>query len=334
MQSYVGCRMKKIGIVSNKTNRKDAGSFFLFVFLLPYVCACLWGHVGEETGTLGKKSGEEEQDVYIVEASVEWGVWELPVTEYLTYRLYLTMPKDYSQEARKAQAVLLRTELAAMYKEGADLKIAVDGEGLTGFYREKGQEREETFGPCRLAVEETAGEILTYHGEPIRASYFKVSNGHTRAAEEAGEKDCPYLASVSCGQDKDAPDCRSVVKVDRGVYIETLRRVLGGNYGEEEIWEGGDFSFDSAGYMTSVSYDTREGEEKKIDGETYRHLFGLASASFEMEREEERMVFHVTGVGHGFGMSQFAADCKAKDGEGYRQILQDFFLGAELVKFE
>lgn len=326
--------MNKNGIVSKKTNRKDAGSFLLFVFLLPYVCACLWGHVGEETGELGGKGGERGQSAYMVEASVEWGVWELPAEEYLAYRLYLTMPGDYELEARKAQAVLLRTELAALYKEAADKRIAVDGEGLAGFYREKGREREESLRPCQTAVEETAGKILTYCREPIRASYFKVSNGHTRAAEEAGEKDCPYLSLVTCEQDKDAPDYRSVVRVDRSVYIETLRGVLDGSYEEEELWEGGVFSFDSAGYMTSASYNNREGEKKRVDGETYRHLFGLASASFETEREEGSVVFHVAGVGHGFGMSQFAANCKAESGETYVQILSDFFLGAELVKFE
>ncbi len=326
--------MKKNGIVSKKANKRDAGSFLLFVFLLPYVCACLWGHVGEDAGTLGKKGAEEEQGVYMVEALVEWGVWELPAEEYLTYRLALTMPGDCEPEARKAQAVLLRTELAVMYEEKADRKIVVDGERLAGFYREGGEEREEALRPCRQAVEETAGEILTYQGKPIRASYFRVSNGHTRSAKEAGEEDCPYLSTISCEQDKDAPDYRSVVRVDRSVYTEALRRILGGDYEEEELWEGGKFSFDGAGYMTGVSYCDREGETERVDGETYRHLFGLASASFEMGREEGRMVFYVTGVGHGFGMSQYAADCKAKDGETYGQILSDFFLQAELAKFE
>ena len=46
------------------------------------------------------------------------------------------------------------------------------------------------------------------------------------------------------------------------------------------------------------------------------------------------MIFHVTGVGHGFGMSQYGANCKALNGEKYEQILQEFFLGTELAKFE
>lgn len=299
----------------------------MFVFLLPYVCACLWGHVGEETESMKKNRPENE---YLVETSVEWGVWELPLEEYLAYRLCLVLPEDYEPEAGKAQAVLLRTELATLFAEQGEKKAAVDGEGLAKFYKDAA-EQEESLIKSRRVVEETKGMILTYRGEPIRASYFRVSNGSTR---DAGEEDYPYLSAVSCEQDKEAPDYRSVVRVDRGVYIEKLRGILGEDMDEQTIWEKGKFSFDGTGYMTKVSYVDKNGETKKVDGETFRHLFGLASASFEMDREEEQAVFHVTGVGHGFGMSQYAAQCRAKDGESYEEILAAFFFGTELAKFE
>ena len=106
----------------------------MFVFLLPYVCACLWGHVGEEADRL---KGNKKEDEYLVETSVEWGVWELPLEEYLTYRLCLVMPGDYGIEARKAQAVLLRTELAALYAEQGAKRVAVNGDGLAKFYRDR-----------------------------------------------------------------------------------------------------------------------------------------------------------------------------------------------------
>ncbi len=46
------------------------------------------------------------------------------------------------------------------------------------------------------------------------------------------------------------------------------------------------------------------------------------------------MIFRVTGVGHGFGMSQYGANCMALNGETYDQILQKFFYRTELTKFE
>lgn len=323
----MGCHMNKNGIDSKKANKRDAYSFLLFVFLLPYVCACLWGHVGEEADYLMENKKENE---YLVEASVEWGVWELPLEEYLVYRLCLVMPDDYGMEAEKAQAVLLRTEMAALYAEQGEKRVAVEGEGLAKFYKDAAGQ-EEVLERSRQAVRETAGEILIYRGEPIRASYFRVSNGSTRAA---GDEDCPYLSAVSCGQDQDAPDYNSTVRVERERYIEKLRSILEGDFEEQSLWEEGEFSFDGTGYVTKVSFFDKNGEEEKIDGETYRHLFGLSSASFEMDREEEQAVFRVRGVGHGFGMSQYAAGCRAKSGESYEEILAAFFFQTELVNFE
>lgn len=305
----------------------------MFVFLLPYVCACLWGHVGEETGKL-KQDVAKERDAYMVEAAVEWGVWELPMEEYLAYRLSLTMPEDYHMEAKKAQAVLLRTELAALYREQDEKKIVVDGEGLGKFYGDTGEENEEVLRESRKAVEETEGLILTYLDEPIRASYFKLSNGFTRAAETTGENACPYLTRVICEQDQSSPEYHSAVRVDKGTYIDTVRGILEENIAEETIWEGGEFFFDDSGYMTKVSYPVGNGEKEVVDGETFRHLFGLKSASFEMSRDEQSVIFHVTGVGHGFGMSQFEANYRAGNGENYQEILADFFFRTELAKFE
>ena len=323
--------MNKNGIVLKKTNKRDAGSFLLFVFLLPYICACLWGHVGEEKERLGADNiARGQQDSHMVEAVLEWGVWELPLEEYLVYRLFQVMPGDYELETLKAQAVLLRTELARQYQEEGE-EIRVAGDGLAAFYAEPEGVEAEVFSKSRQAVEETEGMILTYQGEPIRASYFSVSNGHTRAASEG---ECPYFSSVSCEQDKTSPDYHSVAEVEKEAYIEALAGILGEECGREELWENRNFNCDDAGYMTSVSYSTEKQEKKRVDGETFRHLFGLASASFTATWEEERVLFSVTGVGHGYGLSQYSANCKAKEGETYEEILADFFFQTELAKFE
>lgn len=305
----------------------------MFVFLLPYVCACLWGHVGEETGKL-REGTLREQDAYRVGVSVEWGEWELPLEEYLVYRLSMTMPEDYHLEAKKAQAVLLRTEMAALYREQEDKKMVVDGEAFARFYGNEGGEEEEALRESRQAVKETEGLILTYRDEPIRASYFKLSNGQTREAKENGEEDCPYLVKVACDHDRTSPDYHSAVRVDREAYIDTIQGALEEPVERTVIWEEGDFSLDTSGYMTKVSFCGEDGEKEELDGETFRHLFGLNAASFEMTREEESVIFYVTGVGHGFGMSQFEANGRAEGGETYQEILADFFFQTELAKFE
>lgn len=332
---HVGCFMKISRIVVKRTNKRDVLGFLLFVFLLPYVCACLWGHVGEETKEVltdrEQRGAAEASTPYRVEVVMEWGTWELSVEEFLVYRLAEIMQKDYEKETMKAQAILLRTEVVQSCKAQNDERIQVEDAGLVKFYYADNSEELERY---QEAVEETEGLYLCYQGQPIQVSYFKISNGQTRDAKEVWNTDkCPYLTSVACEQDRASAEWSSTAVADRDHYIQLIKSVVEEAYSEETLWSGGQFIYDEAGYVTKVLYV--EGEKKtEIDGETFRHLFGLNSASFEMDRDEKQVIFHVTGVGHGFGMSQYGANFKAINGETYDQILKDFFPGTELAKFE
>lgn len=308
----------------------------MFVFLLPYVCASLWGHVGEETEQLRKDSGtvqEGEEAAHKLRVTMDWGVWEVPMEEYLIYKLSAVMPADYETEALKAQAVLLRTEIVQALREQGNDNLQISGGGPDGWYET--DTTTEEFQSLRQAVEETEGVYLCFQGEPVQASYFKISNGQTRDAAEVWNTDTtPYLAGVSCVQDKAARDYTSTVTVSRMNYLRTLQEQLKGEFSQQELWDGGQISYDSAGYVMNVSFSAAGKETEQIDGETFRYLFGLASSSFEMEQGKTQVIFHVTGVGHGFGMSQYGANSMALNGETYDQILQKFFFGTELAKFE
>ncbi len=302
----------------------------MFVFLLPYVCASLWGHVGEETEKLRQREGvpqAQEAAGYEILVKYDWGVWALPLEEYLVYKLSAVMPQEYEKEALKAQAVLLRTEVVEALREEDTKSLQISGGGMERWYET--DTGSEAYLPWRQAVEETAGLYLCCEGEPIQASYFKLSNGQTRDAAEVWDTDTrPYLTGISCVQDKAARDYSSIVKVSRTNYVRTLQARLTGNFSQQEILEGAEASYDSAGYVTKVSFSA---ENKETE---FRYLFDLPSASFEMEQEKTQVIFRVTGVGHGFGMSQYGANCMALNGETYDQILAEFFFGTELAKFE
>ncbi|MCM1123685.1 MAG: SpoIID/LytB domain-containing protein [Eubacterium sp.] len=329
--------MNENRIVLKGTNKRDAGCFLLFVFLLPYVCACLWGHVGVERDALRTNEEPENSEKavnYVVQADMGWGVWKIPLEEYLVYKMESVIPEDYEKEALKAQAVLLRTEVVQVLKEEDNGNLQVSGDGLKKWY---GADKTlwERLEPYKEAVEETDGLYLSYQGEPIQASYFKLSNGQTRNAAKVWESEkCPYLARIDCVQDKAAQDYSSVVTVSKANFLYAVKPYIGQEYSSEDIWEGLQISYDDAGYVTNVSFIVEEKELGQIDGEEFRHLFGLQSASFEVEKDGMQMVFHVTGVGHGFGMSQYGANCRALNGETYDTILKEFFLGTELAKIE
>ena len=325
-------------IVLKGTNKREAGCFLLFVFLLPYVCACLWGHVGEETEAL--RQGKEQVDAregtgsHIIQAVMSWGIWEIPMEEYLVYQLAAVMPETYEAEELKAQAVLLRTEVIQVIQEQGITVLQVSGDGLEKWYEADAQALE-ALRPFRQAVEDTDGLYLCYGGKPIQASYFKVSNGQTRDAGEVWNTErCPYLTSVACEQDKAAADYYSEVTISQADYLYEIQKHIEEECSPQELWEGMRLTYDGAGYVTNVSFYAGDKEVGQIEGEAFRYLFSLASASFEAERIGTQMVFRVEGVGHGFGMSQYGANCRAINGETYDQILKDFFVGTELAKIE
>lgn len=310
----------------------------MFVFLLPYVCACLWGHVGVETDALHhekRQAQEQETESIRIQADMGWGVWELSIQEYLIYKLESVIPDSYEREALKAQAVLLRTEVVRALQEQGDRRLRVPGDGLEKWYEADGNIQKELL-PYTEAVEETDGMYLCYDGIPIQASYFKLSNGRTRDAAKVWQTSkFPYLTSVSCAQDKAAQDYSSDVTISKADFLNEIQARIGEEYSQQELWEGMELICDETGYVTNVVFNAEEGNEiGQMDGEDFRYLFALPSASFETDRTDTQIIFHVTGVGHGFGMSQYGANCKAINGETYDEILKEFFLGTELAKIE
>ena len=52
-----------------------------------------------------------------------------------------------------------------------------------------------------------------------------------------------------------------------------------------------------------------------------------------MSVKEDVFTFHVTGYGHGVGMSQYGANELAGQGKDFRQILQWYYTGVELAVY-
>ena len=84
---------------------------------------------------------------------------------------------------------------------------------------------------------------------------------------------------------------------------------------------------DSFGYVVSVRV---KGEV--LDGEEFSGLHHLASSCFDYERKEDFYLFHVRGMGHGFGLSLYGADALANKGYSFAEILQYFYKGIEIRK--
>lgn len=359
--------MNLFKIVRKKTDRsncknrpyRDVGTVLLFVFLLPYVISFLWGHVGEETD---KVFGSNEKERSLIDTKYEvilegnWGSRTLSMQEYLIRKLEIVMGEEgasYELEALKAQAVLLRTQLWMLFLNNSlDLnsETSVTIRDDISMYNtepysksvdtDNTQDKPDTISDSTAeslyekAVYETDGIFLAYDNKPIKAAFFPLSNGHTRDASQVWEDiSYPYLVSVECDKDIMSGDYQSQVVVSKDEYCSVIEKIYGD--GEEvknklnNEWDDAEFTYDTAGYVIEVKF-----AGASCSGERFRSEVGLNSASFQAEWNEDEVIFHVKGMGHGFGMSQYGANERAVSGESFEQILKYYFFQTELAKIE
>lgn len=209
---------------------------------------------------------------------------------------------EYEEEMLKVQALLVRT---TVYKEVEEMgKDILNQEGfgdigdVDGIWYQK----------LERIWEETEGEVVMYQDQLALVPFHQISNGKTRIGSEVlGTEEYPYLQMKECPKDVEADgQMESKFIAVTGAKVE---------------------KYDSAGYALNVVVG-----EEKINGESFRDTYGLASSCFELQAFEKNTRVVTKGVGHGLGLSQYTANEMAKEGKNYEEILQFFFEGTEVKK--
>lgn len=244
----------------------------------------------------------------------------MTLQDYLVGVLMGEMPASYPLEALKAQAVAARTYTLRRMEQGGTLS---DDPAVCQAYipisqaQEKWGEDWETYlAKLRQAVQETDGQVLTYDGELIAATYFSCSGGRTESAQAVWGGSVPYLVSVDSPGEEDASGFSSTVTVDREEFMDTL-------------------GVSSTG-VSAVTYTDGGGvDTMTIGGETFtgvelRQMFSLRSTRFTMEVAADTVTFSVQGFGHRVGMSQNGARVMAEQGSTYEEILRWYYTGVTL----
>ena len=120
---------------------------------------------------------------------------KLGIDDYLYGVVGSEMPASWNVEALKAQSVAARTYAAVMKKSPRnkyfDLFSTVMDQVYTGCSGEAPN--------VIVAVSETAGEILTYEGNPINCYFYSSCAGKTSPCENVfSSSPVPYLVSRNC----------------------------------------------------------------------------------------------------------------------------------------
>lgn len=252
--------------------------------------------------------------------------------DYLVGVVLAEMPASFELEALKAQSVVARTyawKACATGGKHGDGSVCTEPSCCQGYcaetaYLEQGG-REENVEKIRSAVFSTSGQVLTYEGELIEATYFSCSGGSTEDAVAVWGTDFPYLQAVDSPGEEDAVHYQDTKIFTQNELEKMLGIVL---TGLPESWVQS-ISYTNGGGVDSISIGG-----VFFTGVEIRQILGLRSTAFTVKTEGKNLAITTRGYGHRVGMSQYGADAMAVEGSTCQEILMHYYQGAVITQLQ
>jgi stage II sporulation protein D len=188
------------------------------------------------------------------------------VDDYVKGVVPLESPASWPIEALKAQAVAARTYALTTSKGGTGWEHYTDTRSQV--YGGVGAEQPST----NEAVEATAGQLVTYQGEPVATYFFSTSGGRTENVENTslGDTPLPWLKSVKDRYDSVSPRHRwGPIRMSRATAGARLSGLVKGSFRGIKVVERGRSPRIVAADIVGTGGRTR------IDGATIRARLGL-----------------------------------------------------------
>lgn len=295
---------------------------------------------GQTTVTNGNYDYREYTTIKLLHAE-SGQIEEINLDEYLYGVVSAEMPASFQIEALKAQAVVARTYTIYQIQnngskhEGAHIcdssqccQAWITKEDRFAKWEEA--ESESNWQKITKAVDETAGKIITYEGKPINAFFHSNSGGVTESSVNIwGGVEYPYLKSVETSGEEGYSQYSSEVSFTQEQLVNKIKE----KYPDVQIDFNAEDSIQILEYTDSGRVRTIKFGNTQIAGTEARTILGLRSTNFVANRQEGKIIFSVTGYGHGVGMSQTGADSLAKSGKGYEEIIKHFYTGVQITNY-
>jgi len=256
---------------------------------------------------------------------------DISYNDYIFGCVAAEMPISYETEALKAQAVAAYTY--ALYKAQStknDYDLTDDYNTDQAYLdvdtlKEKWGDNFQTYkDKITSAIDSVKGEKITYNGEVILAVYHSVSSGKTVSSKNVWGKDLPYLISVDSSFDKKAPNFETKLEISKEDMNDKLSKYLSDPNFEIPI---GDIKTTKDGVVETLSIFNN-----KIDGYDFYNTLNINSRTYNVSYLNDIFTVNVYGNGHGVGMSQYGANCMAKQGSSYKEILLHYYSNCKITK--
>ena len=289
---------------------------------------------GESSVSSGEPAAPGERDsADLLRVLIRGEVQEMDMGTYLLGVLRAEMPASFEEEALKAQAIAARTYTLYRIRGGGSAnhpdadacddhtcckaylsaeQAAANWGSMAIYYEEK----------LARAVSETDGEVILYDGAPILAVFFSSADGSTQGAGDVWLNDLPYLQKVSSPETEElVPNYYSVSTFTAAEFKSLFLAAK----------PDADLSCNPDGWIRDIVRNASDYVASvtvggiKLRGNDLRTILSLRSPSFTVAYKDGSFTFHVTGYGHGVGMSQYGANILAKQGLSAEEIVQHYF---------
>lgn len=246
---------------------------------------------------------------------------EVSAQDYLVGILAKEIDPGMEMETLKAQAVLARTWLCRSM--GTNIKISEEALSINAMslsqMKSLWKEKEYIYyEKLYSAVRQTKWECLFYEDIPAAPLFHKISAGQTRQ-DQTGN--CPYLISVDCVFDVEAPGYQMVRQLSKEELVEKINRIDEKRQIAETLTASQiELVSDNQGYVLEVHAGGHIFASEEI-----ATALEISSLWYRIEDYAQNIRVIAKGIGHGYGMSQYGADHYAKEGKDYKWILNHYF---------
>lgn len=313
------------------------------ILVLPFMEEKVSGKLGEnvqEETVQPKKSSAPESEPAVevaVYREAQKKVEKLALDDYVAGVVASEMPADFEIEALKAQALTARTYIVKKLATTSDsAKKNIPNEAVVGdsinyqVYKSnnelkkiwKASDYEWKMKKIKEAVKATSGQILTYDGTPIDATFFSTSNGYTENSSAVWNNPIPYLTAVASPWDKKSPKYSGKKVITVAEFEQKLGISLSSSKEVGEITERTEGK-----RVAKVNING-----KVLTGIDIRTKLDLKSTDFTWVRKGNDIIITTEGYGHGVGMSQYGANGMAAEGKSYEEIVKYYYKGVQLSK--
>ena len=302
--------------------KKKIGTAILISFLFPYIITLTVS--GTAAAEQSKEAGQSGRKIYLDRE--EGGYVDLE--DYLPGVIARQIPADYEPEVLKAQAILARTYIRKQMGDGKEIAESaldldfLEEEQLKALW---GTDRfVEYYKKMESAAEDTAGMVIAWNGELIDPLFCRASAGKTRS----GGSYHPYLASADSARDVEADGYLQVVTWSKEEFARLLSALPEGEAITADMVPGcvQVVSRDGAGYVEEIQIGS-----VLHSGDRVQYALGLQSPDFSIEEYQGGVRAVSSGIGHGYGLSQYGGNVKAKEGWTAQDILEYYYKNIVLI---